>query len=329
VNIAREVTAVHRLNRSDTAISTRKVKVKTWGRNEPAKGKQIRVRSYRSWKSAGRWPLTPTTCMEDDARSASPSSVSTYPAVSEDAHQAGAHVDPRRTLDLHHGASSSSSPDLNLKIKPSLPSLANASLSRTRTLPLRSPKRSTSIFPTLQGISFEVENVECLRRWVLGLAIGKLFCFLVGPYILACSYVAFSVDFDLEQGPLLSCIFPMLPLYPFEAENMFALFSVQCVPVEIELELVLSLHFPTRRYSRKVQQHIPFAYENKLRERIKEAPLCLIADVCHLRTASFTAFLISIKKGALLPSAGTLRYRPPNLTAAPSHVCRSRDALWC
>jgi hypothetical protein len=113
-------------------------------------------------------------CMEDDARSTSPSSVSTYPAVSEDA--IDAHIDPRRTLDLHHIASSS--PDLNLKIKPSLPSLANVGLSRTRTLPLRSPRRSISIFPTLQGISFEVENVERLRRWVLGLAIGD-YCLLV------------------------------------------------------------------------------------------------------------------------------------------------------
>ncbi|KAH9960935.1 hypothetical protein BC827DRAFT_1206394 [Russula dissimulans] len=28
------------------------------------------------------------------------------------------------------------------------------------------------------------------------------------------------VDFDLEQGPSLSCIFPLLPLYSFEAENI-------------------------------------------------------------------------------------------------------------
>ncbi len=113
-------------------------------------------------------------CMEDDERSASPSSVSTYPAVSEDTQQANAHGS--RILDLHHIASSS--PDLNLKIKPALPSLANASLSRTRTLPLRSPKRTASILPTLQGISFEVEDIEHLRRWVLGLAIGNC-CLLV------------------------------------------------------------------------------------------------------------------------------------------------------
>jgi hypothetical protein len=34
-----------------------------------------------------------------------------------------------------------------------------------------------------------------------------------------------SVDFDLEQGPSLTCIFPRFPLYPFEAENMFVLRS--------------------------------------------------------------------------------------------------------
>jgi len=115
-------------------------------------------------------------CMEDDERSASPSSLSTYPAVSEDIQQADAHINATcRTLDLHHVASSS--PDLNLKIKTALPSLANSGLSRTRTLPLRSPKRTT-FFPTLQGISFEVENIERLRRWVLGLAIGNC-CLLV------------------------------------------------------------------------------------------------------------------------------------------------------
>ena len=129
-------------------------------------------------------------CMENDERSASPSSVSTYPTVSEDIQQADAHIDASsRTLDLHHVASSS--PDLNLKIKPALPSLAISSLSRTRTLPLRSPKRTTNIFPTLQGISFEVENLERLRRWVLGLAIGNC-CSLVYPYTLCAQLVHFQ-----------------------------------------------------------------------------------------------------------------------------------------
>ena len=115
--------------------------------------------------------------MDDDERSPSPSSVSTHPAVSEDIRQPDAHVDAiSRTLDLHH--ITSSSPELNLKIKPALPPLPHSTLCRTRTLPLRSPKRTSTIFPTLQGISFEVENLERLRRWILGLAIGNC-CLLV------------------------------------------------------------------------------------------------------------------------------------------------------
>ncbi|KAH9972202.1 hypothetical protein BGW80DRAFT_1227904 [Lactifluus volemus] len=131
--------------------------------------------------------------MENSPDFASSASVPGYRAVrvSEDSQQS------RKTVDLLHGASSS--PDLNTR--PSLPTLqlANISLSRTRTLPSRSPKHAPSIVPTLQGITFEGENLERLRRWVLGLAI---------------------VDFDLEQGPSLRCIFPLLSLYPFEAENI-------------------------------------------------------------------------------------------------------------
>jgi hypothetical protein len=102
-------------------------------------------------------------------------SVTTYPTAPEDGQQADTHIDIRKALDLFHGTSSS--PDLNAKIKPSLPDLgpANVGLSRTRTLPLRSPKRGPSVFPTLQGITFEVEDLERLRRWVLGLAIGNFY----------------------------------------------------------------------------------------------------------------------------------------------------------
>ncbi|KAI0255025.1 hypothetical protein BJV78DRAFT_1180617 [Lactifluus subvellereus] len=133
-----------------------------------------------------------------DSESSLAGSVTNHPAVSEDSQQADSiQFETRKTLDLHHSASSS--PDL--KIRPSLPALefASVNLSRTRTLPLRSPKCTPSTLPTLQGITFEVENLERLRRWILGLAI---------------------VDFDHELGPSLSCIFPLLPLYPFEAENI-------------------------------------------------------------------------------------------------------------
>lgn len=131
----------------------------------------------------------------------------------------GTHLGTNQTL--HHG--SVSSPDL--QIKPLLPA-TGVSVSRTRTLPLRSPKRSPTIMPTLQGVTFDVENLNRLRRWVLGLAIGNC-CSLLQPCNL-CAYSLISVDFDLEQGPSLTCVFPPFPLYPFEAENMFVLlFSVR------------------------------------------------------------------------------------------------------
>ena len=148
--------------------------------------------------------------MEDDARSASPSSVSTYPAVSDDTHQADPHIDARRAFDVRHVASSS--PDLNLKIKPPLPSHANVGLSRTRTLPLRSPKRSTTVFPTLQGISFEVENVERLRRWVLGLAIGNC-CLLVRSYTCELIHCIFS-QFRPRARSLVKLHIPTVAVIP-------------------------------------------------------------------------------------------------------------------
>jgi len=128
-------------------------------------------------------------CMEKGAYPWPSGGVLAYSAISEDSQQAD--IDGRRTLDLYHATSSS--PDLSSKIKPSLPDLraADVSLSRTRTLPLRSPKRGPSFFPTLQGITFEVENLERLRCWVLGLAIGNFL--LVGLALhVACSSISFQ-----------------------------------------------------------------------------------------------------------------------------------------
>ena len=243
--------------------------------------------------------------MEKGAYPGPSGSVIAYSAAPEDIQQTD--IDGRRTLDLYHATSSS--PDLSLKIKPSLPDLrvADLSLSRTRTLPLRSPKRGPSFFPTLQGITFEVENLERLRCWVLGLAIGNFFAFWSS--LTRCVLIHFiSVDFDLEQGPSLSCIFPPLPLYPFEAENMFVLFTARWVLAEVELELVPSLHFLIQRHSRKARRHIPSVFENRFREQIKRVLLSLILDVPHLQMASFTASRILIKRKAPLPNADTLRY---------------------
>ncbi|KAH9047385.1 hypothetical protein EDB84DRAFT_484060 [Lactarius hengduanensis] len=130
--------------------------------------------------------------------SADPGPSSSVPAHLVAFESVGTHSSTNQTLDLR-GRGSVSSPDL--QIKPLIPALgiADVSVSRTRTLPLRSPKRSPTGVPTIQGVTFDVENLERLRRWVLGLAI---------------------VDFDLEQGPSLTCIFPLFPLYPFEAENI-------------------------------------------------------------------------------------------------------------
>jgi hypothetical protein len=117
-----------------------------------------------------------------------------------------------------------------------------------------------------------------------------------------------SVDFDLEHGPSLSCIFPPLSLYPFEAENMFVPFTVRCMSVEVEHELVRSLHFPILRHSRKVRRHIPSVFENRFREQIKGALLSSTFDVRHLQTASFMAFRTLTKKKVPLPNVDTLRY---------------------
>lgn len=151
--------------------------------------------------------------MENSADSGLSSSVPTHLVASENV---GTHSDTSKTLDLRRG--SVSSPDL--QIKPLLP-VAGVRVSRTRTLSLRSPKRPT-IVPTLQGVTFDVENLERMRRWVLGLAIGN--CRSLVQRCTLCAHSLISVDFDLEQGPSLTCIFPLFPLYPFEAENMFVLF---------------------------------------------------------------------------------------------------------
>ena len=132
-------------------------------------------------RSFGFW-LALYNCMENHDSADTGSTVPSYGAVSEHSQQAASiQFDTRKTFELHHG--SASSPDLEMK--PSLPALelGSISLSRTRTLPLKSPKRTPSVLPTLQGITFEVENLERLRRWVLGLAIGN-YCLLAQLYIL-------------------------------------------------------------------------------------------------------------------------------------------------
>lgn len=118
-------------------------------------------------------------------------SVDSGPASSNPTHRmafknVGTHLGTNQALDLHHG--SVSSPDLQLQIKPPAPDVG---ISRTKTLPLRSPKRISSGAPTLQEVTFDAEHVERLRLWVLGLAIGNCYS-LVQP----CTLYAYSFNFS-------------------------------------------------------------------------------------------------------------------------------------
>jgi hypothetical protein len=248
--------------------------------------------------------------MENSAHADPSDSVPAYPTSSEGIQLTDTHTGARKPLDLHHATSSS--PDL---IKPSLPALgmANATLSRTRTLPLKSPKRSPSIFPTLQGITFEIENLERLRRWVLGLAIGN--CpLLILPYTL-CVYPLHFSRFRPRARPLTELHISTVAVVPVRSREHVRFLLPPCVGVGVE-EIWLERpahfrHFLIRRYSKKDQKHIPFEFENRSRERTKEVPLYLIAGVRRPQTASFMVFLILIKKRAPLPSAATLRYCHP------------------
>jgi hypothetical protein len=265
--------------------------------------------------------------MENSAHANPSGSVPAYPTSSEGIEQTDTHTGARKILDLHHATSSS--PEL---IKPSLPALemANASLSRTRTLPLKSPKRSPSIFPTLQGITFEIESLERLRRWILGLAIGNCSLFLL-PYTL-CVYPLDFSRFRPRTRPLTELHISTVAVVPVRSREHVRFLLPLCVRVGVEIWLERPVHFRhflIRRYSKKDQKHIPFEFENRSRERSQEVPLCLIAGVRRPQTGSFMAFLILIKKRAPLPSAATLRYCNRNRAAASSHICRPRDPSWC
>ncbi|KAI0067175.1 DUF1630-domain-containing protein [Artomyces pyxidatus] len=123
-------------------------------------------------------------------------------------------VTPRRRLSST--PRSPSSPDLTRIALP--PILPIKTLTRSRTLPRRSPTSAQFNIPTLEGVTFEADKLESLRRWILGLAIGTSISSHLGS--LRYSYTPRLVDFDLELGPVVSCVFPPFQLYPFEAENI-------------------------------------------------------------------------------------------------------------
>ncbi len=119
--------------------------------------------------------------MENSVNSGPSSSVPTHTVALQNV---GTHSGTRQSLDVHHV--SVSSPEL--QTKPSLPALGivDLGISRTRTLPSRSPKRGPIVVPTLEGVTFDVENLDCLRRWILGLAIGN--CRLLIQQCTWCAY---------------------------------------------------------------------------------------------------------------------------------------------
>lgn len=112
---------------------------------------------------------------------------------------------------------------------PSSPNLPNFTIpnsrlvSRSNTLPRSFQHENSS-----QGKRSEVDDIpvdesaaEQMRRWVLGIAIGV---FIVSVATCNSFSMWFVVDFDLDEGPLISGIYPPLELHPAEIENM----SVSC-----------------------------------------------------------------------------------------------------
>ncbi|EPT05662.1 hypothetical protein FOMPIDRAFT_1013359 [Fomitopsis schrenkii] len=94
------------------------------------------------------------------------------------------------------GMKSPSSPNL-LPIRPKPPT-------RRNTNPR---KLSVSIQPanlSLDGLSMEQDKIASLRRWIISLAVAEVYV----------------VDFDLEVGPKISCVYPPLDLSPSEEVNI-------------------------------------------------------------------------------------------------------------
>lgn len=95
-------------------------------------------------------------------------------------------------------------------------------IGRSRTLP-RARNTSGQVSPSgrtnsaLHDLFMEPDKVTATNKWILGLAVGEL---------LLCSVRdikaddRFTVNFDLELGPVVDSIFPPLWLSSVEAENM-------------------------------------------------------------------------------------------------------------
>jgi hypothetical protein len=104
------------------------------------------------------------------------------------------------------------SPTFNKLIRP-------ASLPRSQTLPRifqleKKPRRRQS---ELDGLELSKVAIERMRRWIIGIAIGAYntshYTFADDGWI--------SVDFDVDDGPVIDGIYPPSILLPAESENMF------------------------------------------------------------------------------------------------------------
>jgi hypothetical protein len=108
---------------------------------------------------------------------------------------------------------------LNSPSSPTLHKFVRApSLSRSQTLPRifqleKKPRRRQS---ELDGLEVSNESIEKIRRWIIGIAIGAL-NILILPVV---SEGWISVDFDVDDGPVIDGIYPSSILLPSESENM-------------------------------------------------------------------------------------------------------------
>ncbi|KZT73133.1 DUF1630-domain-containing protein [Daedalea quercina L-15889] len=138
---------------------------------------------------------------------------------------------PSVTRKVSSGLKSPSSPNL-LPIRPQPPI-------RRNTNPRQLSVSIHSAAVSLDGLSMEPAKVDSLRRWIMGLAI---------------------VDFDLEVGPKISCIYPSLDLSPSEEVNI----AFSSFPDSLQFEQGSQTH------SFRIRVHNPV--EDKLLRPSKQRP---------------------------------------------------------
>ncbi|EAU85266.2 FAM116B protein [Coprinopsis cinerea okayama7 len=121
-------------------------------------------------------------------------SLNTFPSTSSTTSLNGIASRQRSALGVVNSPSGSTS-SLNLP-KPVRPSMQ---LARSQTLPRRSGDRRVRKGPT-NDLNLDGTVVQKLQRWIMGIAI---------------------VEFDIDEGPIISGVYPSLETLPAEEENMF------------------------------------------------------------------------------------------------------------